>query len=152
MKVVNRETWIIAGGLLLTLALSLLFHIALGFFWNHFPDINPLSHWFLDCCAGSDAFTPAIFLHDYTINILLAIPLAMIIRALCGRRLLWFGLAAVVPGFLLFNSHLFGAEMSGEDVMLFLPGWWLQLTSLPMALLLLMYMNRRKSTAGIQST
>jgi len=113
-------------------------------FWGYFPSFNPFFNWLLDCCAASAWFRPIVLFQDVVINVLLAIPLAWLLLRLNSERIWWCVLLALLPGFIYMHYHLFSWNHSLVDYTKFVPGWAMELLSLPVAVFLVRVCHRRQ--------
>ena len=103
--------------------------------WGHLAQQNPLFHWMLAHLAGSGWFYPAVWLQDFAACLMLNLPLALLIDRVAVRRRSLLLAAVVLPFFIFLNWPLFSAA-NFSFAPRYLPGWMLELSVLPMALLL----------------
>jgi hypothetical protein len=109
--------------------------------WRYIPN-NPFTQWLFHTLPGTGWFYPIIRIQDLLISIVLALPLAAIIYYLRPKQYYLYLAIALLPSFLWNNSVWLGHPYFGDHWGSIVLGWGVELSSIPIALLLIHKIKR----------
>lgn len=134
----------------LAVGVAIAYYFVLAMFWGLFATYNPIFKWLLNTYAVTDPalFRLAVWSHDIVVNVLLALPFALLITKISPDRRWAYVALAVLLVFIgqyrlvLFDIGLLEFLVHSNDALF---GMIFTLVCLPFALLLVTLVQRRRA-------
>lgn len=134
----------------LAVCVAIAYYFVIAMFWGLFAAYNPIFNWLLDTYAVADPalFRLAVWIHDVTVNVLLALPFAFLFAKISPDRRWAYVALAVLLIFIwqyrlvLFEIGLLEFAAHGNEALF---GMIVTFVYLPVALFLATLLERRRA-------
>jgi len=123
--------------------------ILLGIAWTYIAQHTPLIDWFIENEEMAEWFRVIGIIHDFLLNIILGLPLAILIYLLRPKNyFLYLGLA-LLPSFIWTHSVWLNDADFIQHWPFIVSGWTMELFCVPIALMIICWFNRTRTYQAI---